>query len=145
MKIEHVIYIDAPSEIVWAVTEDIERWPEWTPTIDTLKRLDQGNFEVGSTALLKQPGLPEATWCVTALVQGERFTWESQIRGIRMIATHEMVAIGTGTQNTLYIEMSGLVAFLLGPFIRSSVRRALERENAGLKERCEALGSSGRA
>ena len=69
MKLGHVIHIDAPPEVVWAVTEDIERWPEWTPTVESAKRLDQGRLDIGSTALLKQPGLPEATWVVTAFLR----------------------------------------------------------------------------
>lgn len=142
MKLEHVIHIDAPPEVVWDVIVDVEGWPAWTPTIDTAKRLDDGPFDVGSKALLKQPGLTEATWVVTSLTQGERFTWESRIRGIRMIATHEIVAAETGAQNVLRIEMSGWVAILLGPLIRVSVRRALEQENTGLKKHCEAIANT---
>ena len=43
-----------------------------------------------------------------------------------------------GTRSVLHLEMSGPVAALLAPFVRRSVRRALERENSGLKARCEA-------
>ena len=64
------------------------------------------------------------------------------MRGIRFIATHEIVATETGTQSALHIEMSGIVAFLLGPLIRLSVRRSLEQENTGLKHRCESMRSS---
>ncbi|ETW95626.1 MAG: hypothetical protein ETSY1_29800 [Candidatus Entotheonella factor] len=142
MKLEHVIPISAPPEVVWAVTEDIERWPEWTPTVNTVKRLDEGRFDVGSTALLKQPGLPEATWRVTTLIPGEQLTWESRIRGMRLIATHQLVATTTGTQSKLSIEMSGLVVRLLWPLIRLSVRRSLQQENMGLKKQCEALHAS---
>lgn len=141
MKLRHVIHIDAPPDVVWAVTEDIERWPEWTPTVNSVKRLDQGEFDVGSTALLRQPGLPEAKWVVTALIRGAQFTWESRIRGIRIIATHEIIATETGTQSTLHIDLSGPVVFLLWPIIRLLVRRSLEQENTGLKDRCETIGS----
>jgi uncharacterized membrane protein len=142
MRLEDIIRIEASPEVVWAVTEEIECWPEWTPTMESVKRIDQGQFDVGSAALIKQPGLPEATWVVTALTRGERLTWESRIRGIRMIAIHEIRAAETGTQSVLRVEMSGLVARLLWPLIRFSTRRALQQENAGLKERCEAVGSS---
>lgn len=74
MKLEHVIHIEAPPDVVWSVTADIERWPEWAPTVDAVQRLDQGAFDVGSTALLKQPGLPQATWSVTAFTPKKRFT-----------------------------------------------------------------------
>ncbi len=140
MKLESVVHIDAPPNVVWTVTEDIERWPEWTPSVESVKRIDQAQFDVGSTALIKQPGLPEAKWFVTAFTRGERFTWESRVRGIRMIATHEIRAAASGTQSVLRVEMSGLVAVLLWPLIRFSARRLLEQENAGIKDRCETVG-----
>jgi len=142
VRFENVIRIEASPEIVWAVTEEIERWPEWTPTMASIKRLDQGRFDMGSRARIKQPGLPEATWVVTALTRGERLTWESHMRGLRLIATHEIRAAETGTQSVLRVEISGLVARLLWPLLRFSTRRALHQENAGLKARCEAVGSS---
>jgi hypothetical protein len=141
MHIENVIHIDAPPDVVWAATVDVERWPEWSPTVQSVQRVDQGPFDVGSTALIKQPGLPEAKWSVTALTPGERFTWETCVGGMRMIASHDMTATGSGTRNVLRIEVSGFVARLLWPFVRSSIRRALEQENAGLKNRCESAAS----
>ncbi len=103
MKLENVVHIDAPQEVVWAVTEDIERWPEWTPSVESVTRIDHGQFDVGSAALIKQPGLPEAKWFVTAFTRGERFTWESRVRGIRMIATHEIRNAASGTQSVLRV------------------------------------------
>lgn len=138
MKAENVIHINVPRSVVWSVTEDIERWPEWTPTVASINRLDGGPFRVGSSALIKQPGLPEARWVVTEMSPGSRFTWETRARGIRMMASHELADSGPGTESLLRLEMSGLVAALLWPLIRSSVRRSLERENSGLKTRSEA-------
>ena len=134
--------IDAPKSTVWSVTEDVEGWTQWTPTVQTIKRLDEGAFDVGSKALIKQPGLPEAEWRVTALNPGDGFTWETRVRGIRMVATHEVKSSGTDTSNVLRIEMFGIIAALLWPFIRGSVRKSLEKENAGLKAKCEALATS---
>jgi len=34
--------IAAPPGGVWAVIADVERWPEWTPTVTRLQRLDRG-------------------------------------------------------------------------------------------------------
>lgn len=141
MMLDNVMDIDAPRSVVWSVTIDIERWPQWTPTVKSVKRLDEGPFACGSAALIQQPGLPEAKWVVTALIPGERFTWESRILGIRMIATHELSIKETGTQSVLRLEMSGIVARLLCPLMSFSARRSLERENAGLKAKCEALAT----
>jgi uncharacterized membrane protein len=136
---EHSIHIAAPVETVWAVTEDVARWPEWTPTMRSVRRVDDGPFQVGSAARIKQPGMPEAVWTVTELVRGERFTWGGRALRIRMRATHELAPDGSGTRNVLRVEMSGFVAALLSPLLRPAVRRALRQENEGLKARCEGL------
>lgn len=138
VKVESVTQIDAPPELVWGVTVDLERWPEWTPTTQSVKRMDQGKLNIGSAAIVKQPGLPEAKWVVTAITPGECFTWETRIRGIRMIATHQITATHRGAQCVLRVELSGLVARLLWPLLRFRTRRSLEQESAGLKKRCEA-------
>jgi hypothetical protein len=52
----------------------------------------------------------------------------------------EMRADGAGTVDTLRLDARGVVAALLWPLLRRQIRRALERENAGLKKRCEAGG-----
>ncbi len=137
MKVQHLIEIEAPLELVWAVTVDIERWPEWTPTVHRAKRLDDGPLDLGSTARLKQPGLPEADWTVTELSRNLRFRWKSRVRGISMTATHELTARGKATLNRLSVEVTGLAGVLLWPLIGRSAKQSLERENAGLKTFCE--------
>lgn len=142
MKLENHKQIDAPPAVVWAVTEDVERWPEWTPTVQSAQRLDDGPFDVGSKARIKQPGLPETEWTVTSLSRGNGFTWETRVRGMHLVATHALAPSGVGTNSTLHIEMSGVAAVLLWPLIRSSASKSLERENAALKAACEAAAGS---
>ncbi len=139
MKFENVTDINAPPEVVWSVTEDVERWPEWSPTMESIQRLDEGPFDVGSAARIKQPGRPPAEWRVTELKRGERFAWETRVRGMRMIGTHEVIPIETGTRSRLRIEITGLPVVLFWPLIFLSGRNSLKRENAGLKARCEKL------
>lgn len=163
MKLEHQIIIDAPRELVWRVSIDIERMPELTPTMESAERLDDGPLGVGSKALIKQPGLPMAEWRVTAMTEGESFTWSTRVRGINIVATHELELVrapvgasagavgdasvgtsaGEGTANTLRVEMSGVVGVLLWPFIRRSVRKALVQENAGIKAASEKAAKEG--
>ena len=47
--------IAAPIERVWAATLDIERWPQWTPTVSRAKVLDPGPVAVGSKVRISQP------------------------------------------------------------------------------------------
>ncbi len=74
MNIENTIYIEAPTDVVWGVTMDIERWPEWTPTVTSIHRLDDRTFGPGSTVGIKQPGQPAAEWRVTDYIEGKLFS-----------------------------------------------------------------------
>ena len=139
VQLEHVVTINAPPEVVWNVTEDVERWPKWTPTVESVKRIDGAPFDTGSTALIKQPGLPEVKWEVTELTRGTTFTWTTRIRGMHMSASHEIMPDPAGTQSRLRLDVTGFVAVLLWPLIHGSARRALSRENLGLKNWCEQL------
>ncbi len=142
MKLENLIKIAAPNTVVWDVTVDLEQWPTWTSTVDTIERLEHGPLSVGSTALIKQPGLPKTEWRVSALTPGQGFTWQTQVRGIRMVATHEITEADGHTNNLLRLELYGLTAALLWPCIRGSMSRALQTENVGLKTACQSLLSS---
>lgn len=133
MTVEDTIHIEAPPAVVWRVTEAIERWPEWTPTITSVVRVGHGPLVPGSSAWIKQPGQPKALWVVTELEPGTRFSWETRRRGMQMVATHEISPEGAGTRNALRVEARGLVIVLLWPILRLAMRRALSAENAGLK------------
>lgn len=137
MTVEDTIYIEAPPDVVWRVTEAIERWPEWAPTVTSVVRVGQGPLGPGSSAWIKQPGQPEAQWVVTELEPGTRFSWETRRRGMQMVAMHEISPEGAGTRNALRVEAKGLVMLVLWPILRLALRRALSAENAGLKRYSE--------
>jgi len=138
MILENTRQINASPDQVWRVTTDIEGWPRWLPTVTSVTRVGDGPFEVGSIAKLKQPGLPECEWRVTAMTQGVGFTWQTRVFGITMSATHKIVADEPGTKNHLRLELHGIPATLLWPVLRISLKKTLERENTALKTHCEA-------
>ena len=142
MLIEEKRLINASQSIVWRVTEDVNSWSQWTPTIEYAVRLDDGPFDVGSTVRIKQPNLPDAVWRVTALTKGDGFTWESRVRGIRMVATHELLPCAEGTKSILRLEVPGVVGMLLWHFISGPIRKAIAQENTCLKAACEAISKS---
>lgn len=139
MQIEHSIFIDAPPDVVWAVTQDVEQWPAWTPTVTSVTRLDGGPFGLGSRARIKQPLQPEAEWVVTEFAAGRRFAWSMQRNGLRLTGTHEITPEEDGTRNVLRVEAAGIFGVLLWPLLRLAMQRALADENRGLKAYCEAL------
>lgn len=55
------VEIQKPADHVWAVMLDVERWPEWTPSVTSIQRLESSPFAVGSRALIRQPKLAPAT------------------------------------------------------------------------------------
>jgi len=131
------VEIQAPPSTVWAVTIDIEAWPSWSPTMDEVTRQDPGPLEVGSAAVIRQPGLRRATWVVDELDPERTFVWYTAQPGLRLIATHRLSPTGTGTAVELEAEMHGVMSRLLWPAARRTVRDFLDQEAAALKVRCE--------
>lgn len=129
------IEIPAPTDRVWAVMSDVERWPEWTPTVTRIERLDQGPLVVGSRAHIRQPKLPPATWKVTELVPGHSFTWVTQSPGVLVIAHHRVESTVDGTRATLSLRFSGLLGPLVARMTRGLNERYLGLEANGLKAR----------
>ena len=135
-EVTHVI--DASAERVWEVMADVTRWPEWTPTVSAVRRLDDGPFGVGSRVELQQPRLPKAVWEVTELVEGRGFTWESTGPGIRSIARHEVGPHGGGATVTLSVEQTGPMGAVAALVWRGLTQRYVETEARSLEQRVSA-------
>jgi carbon monoxide dehydrogenase subunit G len=139
LRVSHKIRISAPAERVWAVTTDIERWPEWLPTVTAARRLSDVPFGLGSRFELKQPFQRRAIWQVTNVTPRRSFTWQSSPRRmLRMMARHELMDDGANTLSRLSLACSGPLAVWLRPILGPLFQAALARENAALKSRCEA-------
>ena len=128
-------HIGAPAGPVWEVLFDVARWPEWTPTIDSVERLDDRPFQVGSRARVRQPKLPPALWEVTEVVDGRSFTWEARGPGMRTIARHEVVPDATGSEVTLSIEQTGPMGAVAALVWRRLTQRYIELEAESLDRR----------
>jgi uncharacterized membrane protein len=130
--------INAPAERVWAVMRDIERWPEWTPTVNRVRRIGDGPLSVGSRAVIWQPKLLPAKWEVTELDDGGRmFAWVTRGPGMRLTARHSVEATLDGSRATLSIQFSGTLGGFFAWLTRNLNERYLALEAAGLKERTE--------
>jgi len=108
------IDIAAPPDQVWTVLADIERWPEWTASVTSVERLDDGPVAVGSLARVKQPRLRAAVWRVTSVEPGRSFDWAAKSPGITTAAGHRLERSDGGTRVALTIEMTGPLAGILG-------------------------------
>lgn len=142
MDHEALVEIAAPAATVWQVLTDVEREPEWSPTMTRVERLDRGGpFAVGSSARIKQPRLPVAVWRVTALDEGRSFVWEARSGGVTTIAGHDIDEGDAVVRVRLSIRQTGPAARLAGLLWGGLVRRYVAAEAAGLKARCEGLAA----
>jgi hypothetical protein len=137
MELRSEIDIDAGIDEVWALTQDVERWPETTPTITTVERLDPDPFGVGSTARIKQPGQRHRVWTVREFSPPHRFVWGTTMGPVSMVGGHVLEQTPTGTRNVLTLQMTGFGSRLLGRLARRQLQRTIDTENAGFKARAE--------
>lgn len=132
------IDIQASPERVWAVMSDLERWPEWTSSISSVQRLDQGPVAIGSRAKVRQPKLLPTEWEITEWSPGAGFTWVTRRPGVAVVARHTIEAIENGSRVTLTLQFQGFFGPLIARLTRSINDRYLAMEANGLKARSEA-------
>ena len=138
MNLQQSADIRAEIKNIWATLVDIERWSEWTRTIEKIERLDHGEFGIGSRARVHQPRIPVAIWTVTEFEPGRSFTWVSQAFGIRSVATHRLEPRSDGTVSlTLGFAQTGWLARLVRSRAEKIAQEYLALEAQGLKRRCE--------
>src|SRR5262249_33627707 len=117
---------------------DIERWPDWTPTVRKIRRLDTGSLQVGSRVLIWQPKLLPPKWKVIEFDDAQRsFTWETRGPGMRLEARHWVEEAVDGSLATLSLQFSGLLGPLFARLTRDLNHRYLALEAKGLKEHSE--------
>ncbi len=138
MSITDELFIDAPPERVWKLTLDLESWPETTPTMTSVERLDTGPLRVGSRARVKQPGQPSRVWTVTQLEPGSLFAWEAKSPGVRMTGSHRVEPASGGCRNTLGFQLRGPMAGVATALLGRALRRAIATENEGFRRAAEA-------
>ncbi|WP_371407701.1 SRPBCC family protein [Kribbella sp. NBC_00662] len=143
MRFDHSSTIQASPERVWEVFSDVERWPDWTPTVDSVERLDAGRIHIGARTRIRQPKLPVAVWEVTELKDGEYFEWVSKAPGIKTTGGHRVISTPEGTVATATIIQEGPLGWLFGRLYAGLTRRYIATETAKLKEVSESRESAG--
>jgi uncharacterized membrane protein len=132
------IEIDAPAATVWEVFADVERWSEWTASIEHIVALDGPSIEVGRRFQIKQPRFPKLVWEVTAVHPDVSWTWRQRSFGGTTTATHEVVALESDrTLVRQRIEQRGPIGVAVGVLMSRLTKRYLELEGQGLKARSE--------
>lgn len=134
---EVITSIAAPVDRVWAVLADVDRWPQWAPTVTEVRALGAPGLRVGAEYRLVQPKIEPAVWRVAALEEGRSFSWVSTVPGVKTLAYHLVEPAEGGTRLTLRIEMSGGMAWLGGLVAGRVIRSYMEQEAAALAARVQ--------
>src|SRR4249919_2659328 len=126
MITDNSIEIDASARAVWDVFVVVERWPEWTASVQRIVPLDSAGIEVGNRFEIKQPRLPNLTWVVTEVEPGVSWTWCQRSPGATTCASHDVVR--HGPERTLVeqrIHQRGPVGVMVGVLMRRLTKRYL--------------------
>jgi len=137
MQIEVQVEIHRPPDVVWPVLVDVEHWPEWTPSVTGVERLDESAFGIGSRVRIRQPKLKSMVWRVSEFSPGRLFTWDTRNVGSSTVGSHEIKATPHGSLVTLTITQTGLLSPLVNFLFGNLTRRFMHMEAQGLKRRCE--------
>lgn len=129
--------IAAPIDVVWSVLVDVERMPEWTTSMRSVRLLDASGLGRGSRVRIKQPWLAASTWTVDLFDPPRYFSWRSRSGPVETTAAHSLEDLGHATAATLSISHSGPGAAIIGLLIAPLTRRYVDRELRGLKARAE--------
>jgi len=134
MRFEESVTINAPAERVWAIFSDVAKWPEWTPTMSAVERLDEGPIHLGCRTRIRQPKLPVAVWEVTELVEGEYFAWVARAPGIKTTGGHRVSQRPEGAVATATVVQEGPLGWLFGRLFAKLTREYIALEVESLRK-----------
>jgi uncharacterized membrane protein len=138
MRFEATQDIHAPAHEVFDTWADVAHWPEWTASVTSVERLDDGPLRVGSKARVRQPRLPTAVWEVTELVPAESFTWVARGPGVVTTGIHRVEPLPEGRSRvTAVLEQGGLLGGVVGRLTKGLTETYMRTEVLGLKAHCE--------
>jgi uncharacterized membrane protein len=123
----------APPAQVYQLFIDVERWPDLTQSMRSVRRLDDGPIRVGSEAMVSQPRLPSSRWRVTELEPDRRFTWETSAGGVTTVGDHLVEPDGSGSRITLILRMHGPLSGVMGLLMGGIARRYAAMELEGFR------------
>lgn len=134
------VVINRPLSQVWRVLSALEEWPQWTPTMTSVRRLSGEG--TGAVYEVSQPGLPKSQLTVTEWIDGKSFTWAASEKPSSMVAEHVLTGINENhTDVTLTISMTGPMVALVWAIWGRKIRRFVDIEAASLKSRVESIAA----
>ncbi|MFC5610347.1 SRPBCC family protein [Variovorax soli] len=135
MNFEERIDIKAPTEVVFALYSDVDRWASWDP--DVKSSSIHGAFATGSIGRLKPTKGPEAKIVFSEVIPLKSFTVQSKLPLCMMQFEHELATTAMGTTALHRVSFSGFLAPIFGRLIGKQIRKGLPKTMAGLKRAAE--------
>lgn len=128
---DHSVTIPAPIEKVWEKITEVNSWPAWDESIETIQFVEQ--FAEGSKGIFKPIGAPSATgFNLLNVVPPERFDVSSKLPlGNEVVFFHFLQKEGRNTKLTHVIEIRGwasrLFNFLIGKGMKKALAPSMEK------------------
>lgn len=130
--------IHADQETIWKVLSDVAHWHEWTATVTKVEVLGAAQVKLNNRYKVFQPKLQPAVWTVTDITPPSRFTWESRMPGMHMIAEHTVNAVSANQMEVaLSFAFHGFLGEIIGSLYRKTVKAYIATEAQSLKKRVE--------
>ncbi|WP_424863626.1 SRPBCC family protein [Streptomyces sp. MMS24-I29] len=143
--------IHAPLRTIWKLQTDVERWPSWQDSVETVGRLDHGPFRKGSafrwtTLVPPNPATPatelEITSTVEQLRRGSCIRWTGPAvgEGLRIDGIHvwNFTEVGGGVRVSTEETHTGPQVDANVPAATEILRQGLEAWLRELKAAAEA-------
>jgi hypothetical protein len=129
----------AKTDVVWKILADVERWHEWSPSIQKITPMAYRAMGVGARYRVIQPKLAPMVYEVTAFEPGHQFTWEAKSIGIRVVGEHWIFpsSVRDHVLLKLVLRREGFLAPLVHLFWGKLTRDYVTTEAKGLRSRAE--------
>jgi len=141
-RLETEIEINASTQTVWSVMDDLERYPEWNPLVPELSgRTTVGRVVTGMIVLHNVPAFA-LTPTLIRIVGARELRWISVATESGISGEHYFIMTPTADGGTHLIhneDFDGPAVPMMWPGIEAVTRPVYVKMNEALKERAEAL------
>ena len=141
-EIKTEIEISAPPSKVWEIIKDIEKWQEWSPTINASQGIASIGSKLSITMMSEEKGKdgPKYTPIILKLEEPKYFHWRAHMMA-EFIFTNDKIflleEISTGTKVTHIETFKGLITPMFRGKIEKGVPPMLNLMNEALKDLAE--------
>ncbi len=109
-RFRHSRTFDSSLDEVWKVVTEVEKWPEFIPTMSRVEILNENVLTTGSRVLIKQPLQPSQVWTVLSHEEPHLFVWRTGRNWLSLTATHHLESEDGQTRQNLILELDGYLS-----------------------------------